>query len=190
MNVGQDYILLPFKGNYWEIKNKQECDIKTNIYPVPDLKMPFLGVHFTPNAYNNKVNIGPTATLAFGRENYVGLEGLEFTNYIKHTAILAQQYLQNKNNIRKYVHEQSLQGLRPLLIKEAKKLVPTLSTENIVISKKVGIRPQLYSTKENKLVDDFTCETRDNETHILNGISPAFTASFELADLIIKQSGY
>ena len=114
MNAGVRYILLPFKGNYWDIKYKERCDIKTNIYPVPDLKMPFLGIHFTPNAYNDKVSIGPTATLALGRENYVGLEGIEFSDYIKHSAILAKQYLLNQNNIRKYVHEQS--EFRPLLI--------------------------------------------------------------------------
>ena len=103
--------------------------------------------------------------------------------------ILAKQYIDNKNNIRKYVHEQSIQTLRPILVREAQKLVPSINPKNIVMSNKVGIRPQLYSTKDHKLVDDFTYKRKGNQMHILNGISPAFTASFELADLIISKSG-
>ena len=189
MNVGEEYELMPFKGNYWKIKNKVNCDVKTNIYPVPDLEMPFLGVHFTPDAYDKTLNIGPTATLALGRENYSGFNGIEPINLIKHTNILAGQYIMNKNNIRKYVHEQSIQAIRPILIREAQKLVPSINPEDVIISNKVGIRPQLYSKVSNKLVDDFTYRRSENQMHILNGISPAFTASFELADLIICKSG-
>ena len=136
------------------------------------------------------MNIGPTATLALGRENYGNFEAIEPQNLIKSTTILAKQYLLNKNNIRRYIHQQSLQGIKPLLIKEAKKLVPSIKMEEIEISEKVGIRPQLYSLSKQKLVDDFVYETGENEIHILNSISPAFTASFELADLIINQSGH
>ena len=188
VNIGREYKLIPFKGNYWTVKSK--CDVRTNIYPVPNLNMPFLGIHFTPDAYNKILSIGPTATLAFGRENYNGLKGIEVSNFLENAAILFEQYLTNKNNIRKYVHEQSYQGIRLFLIKEAQKLVPSIKPADVTLSKKVGIRPQLFSVIDQKLVDDFTCKYGENETHILNGISPAFTASFELADLIIEQSGY
>ena len=76
--IGLDYILLPFKGLYWKIKDTSPISISTNLYPVPDLAFPFLGVHFTPSADSKpEISIGPTATPAWGRENYSLIEGLE-----------------------------------------------------------------------------------------------------------------
>ena len=67
--VGHQYTLLPFKGMYWEVKQGFEFQPRTNLYPVPDLNVPFLGVHFTPNTDATPVvSIGPTATPALGRE--------------------------------------------------------------------------------------------------------------------------
>ena len=66
----QDYKILPFKGLYLYAKD-DGLKLKTNVYPVPDLRNPFLGVHFTVTA-ENKTKIGPTAIPAFWRENYTG----------------------------------------------------------------------------------------------------------------------
>ena len=60
--------------------------------------------------------------------------------------------------------------------------------EDIIPSRKVGIRPQLYNNISRKLLTDFYLETTPCSTHILNAISPAFTASFSLADLIINET--
>ena len=78
--------------------------------------------------------------------------------------------------------------MKPLFLKAAKELVPSIQSEHIELSRKVGIRSQLFDIKQNKLEDDFLCLSGANSTHILNAISPAFTASFALADLIIEQS--
>ena len=73
--VGNQYTLLPFKGLYWQLKSSCPFQPRTNLYPVPDLSVPFLGVHFTPSADTTPVvSIGPTATPAFGRENYRGFK--------------------------------------------------------------------------------------------------------------------
>lgn len=190
-NVGLNYKLLPFKGLYWQIKNNFPLEIKTNLYPVPDLNMPFLGVHFTPNTDNPpKINIGPTATFALGRENYRGVNSIEPLNSLKNLAILTNNYLNNFNGIRKYIHEQAFLSLKPLFIRAAKELVPKLEAKHIALSEKVGIRAQLYNSKSNKLEDDFLLLEGQSSTHILNAISPAFTASFELADLIINLSNF
>ena len=74
--VGEQYSLLPFKGLYWQLKASCPIQPSCNLYPVPDLNVPFLGVHFTPSAGPNPVvSIGPTATPAWGRENYRRLQG-------------------------------------------------------------------------------------------------------------------
>ncbi len=66
--------------------------------------------------------------------------------------------------------------------------MPELRSEHLIPSQKVGIRAQLYDRKSGTLVQDFRLEHGPSSTHVLNAISPAFTASFALADLIINQS--
>lgn len=188
-NIGKEYTLLPFKGLYWKLKKDCPIKIERNLYPVPDLSVPFLGVHFTPNTMPiPEVTIGPTATPAWGRENYKLMQGLEPLMSISNSSILLKQYLLNKGGFRKYVHEQSLQSFQPFFFNAAKKLVPSLKPEYIEFSDKVGIRAQLFNKIDEKLVDDFLCVSTEDSSHVLNAISPAFTASFELADLILNES--
>ena len=187
-NLGKEYLLIPFKGNYWDIKKNSKIKIETNLYPVPDLNLPFLGVHFSPNSNNTKVSIGPTATLAFGRENYNIFDSIEISNSFRNISLLINQYLQNKLRFREYVHNQAFLSFQPFLLNEARKLIPGLSNSDIEISQKIGIRPQLFNLIENKIEDDFIYLNSKNSTHIINAISPAFTSSFALGDLIIDRS--
>ena len=121
--IGYEYSLMPFKGIYWQTRRTSKIQPKTNIYPVPDLEVPFLGVHFTPSADAQPVvSIGPTATATWGRENYRGIRGFEPHMALINTAILAKQYLTNQGNIRKYVHEQAFLNLSPLFIQAAQAL--------------------------------------------------------------------
>ena len=187
--VGLTYSIMPFKGLYWKINSESKIKPKVNVYPVPDLSVPFLGVHFTPSADEEPVvSIGTTATPAWGRENYVGVKGIEPAMAVKNISILAKQYILNKGNFRRYVHEQAFLAVPPLLIKAAQELIPSIEISDIEISKKVAIRSQLFNHETQRLEDDFLCLPGPNSTHILNAISPAFTASFELADLILEKS--
>jgi len=185
--IDHPYVLLPFKGLYWKLKTKSGIKINCNLYPVPDLNVPFLGVHFTPNTRGD-VYIGPTATAAWGRENYNNFENIEPQMAVNNLFILGKQYLYNKGGFRRYVHEQAFQSFKPFLINAAQKLVPGIKAEHIENSDKVGIRAQLYDLKRMSLVDDFLSINDESSTHVLNAISPAFTSSFELADLIINRS--
>ncbi len=187
--VGLEYSLLPFKGLYWEITSESRIQPTTNIYPVPDLNVPFLGVHFTPSADTiSKVTIGPTATPALGRENYSNIDGIEVEIIARQVKILTSQYISNAGNMRRYAHEQALLCFRPLLINSAQKLIPEIDERNITLCDKVAIRSQLFNSQTSKLEDDFLCINGKNSTHVLNAISPAFTASFALGDLIIDQA--
>ncbi len=184
-NVGEEYVIYPFKGIYWELTKNCKLNFKTNLYPVPDLNVPFLGVHVTPGL-DKTIYLGPTAIPALGRENYRGFENFEPISSIQFFSEMAKLYLKNTNGFRKYATEQAFQGLKPIFLKSAQKLIPLLTEKDIVISKKVGIRSQLYDKRSLKLVDDFKMVNCKNSTHLLNAISPAFTASFELADLILE----
>lgn len=187
--IGKNYSLLPFKGLYWQLKPGCPIQPKTNIYPVPDLNIPFLGVHFTPSADSTPlVSIGPTATPAWGRENYRGIESIEPAMSIANLTVLARQYIANQGGFRRYVHEQAFLALPPLLLRAAQELIPSVRSEHIELSQKVGIRSQLFNHLTNRLEDDFLCLPGPSSTHVLNAISPAFTASFSLADLVLDQA--
>jgi L-2-hydroxyglutarate oxidase LhgO len=187
--LGYEYTLLPFKGLYWQLKPGCPIQPRTNLYPVPDLNVPFLGVHFTPSADANPlVSIGPTATPAWGRENYRGLQALEPAMAAANLSVLARQYLANRGGFRRYVHEQAFLALPPLLLRAAQQLIPAVRAEHLELSQKVGIRSQLFNRQTQRLEDDFLCLPGPASTHVLNAISPAFTASFALADLILDEA--
>ena len=185
-SVGRQFTLLPFKGLYWQLKKDCAIRPRCNLYPVPDLNVPFLGVHFTPSADSGAVvSIGPTATPAWGRENYRGFQAVEPSMAASNLAVLARQYLQNRGGFRRYVHEQAFLALPPLLLRAAQQLIPAIRAEHLELSSKVGIRSQLFNRNTQRLEDDFLCLPGNASTHVLNAISPAFTASFALADLIL-----
>lgn len=188
-DVGKELVAIPFKGMYWKLKRESAIQIKTNIYPVPDLEFPFLGVHFSPGAdKSSDISVGPTATVAWGRENYWNIENIEPEIAYNNIVHLGEQYIRNRSNFRKYVHEQAPLFYKPLMVKQAKKLIPDIRENDLEISEKVGIRPQLFNTATKKLEHDFLYSVSTKSTHVLNAISPAFTASFELSDLIIDKS--
>ena len=189
--IGLNYSLLPFKGLYWRLKPGCPIQPRSNLYPVPDLNVPFFGVHFTQSADSSPVvSIGPTATPAWGRENYRGLQGIEPVMALRNLATLGQQYIANDGGFRRYVHEQAFLSLPPLLLRAAQELIPSIRSEHIELSEKVGIRSQLFNTNTNRLEDDFLCISAKHSTHVLNAISPAFTASFALGDLIIDHAAH
>lgn len=184
-DVGMNYKIIPFKGIYWQLSKHCPFDIKLNLYPVPDLNVPFLGVHFTPSANNNSVIIGPTAIPSLGRENYKLLENIEVKNSIFDFAFLAKQYFFDIDGFRKYVQEQAFLGIPLFFLKSAQDLIPRLNQSHLERSSKVGIRAQLFNLKNNKIVKDFLCVKGEKSLHIISAISPAFTASFSFADLVI-----
>ena len=182
--VGLNYRLIPFKGIYRKLKNNESYKIKGNIYPVPDLRNPFLGVHFTKNI-NGEIYLGPTAIPAFGRENYGIIDGIdiEAVDILWCEAIL---FLINSGfrtvsltEPKKYIHK--------YFFEDALKLVKSLRSEDIIASEKVGIRPQLVDWNKKQLVMDFVVIKDGNSVHVLNAISPAFTGSMYFADFIVKE---
>jgi L-2-hydroxyglutarate oxidase len=187
--VGEHCTLLPFKGVYWQLDPRAPFRFNTNLYPVPDLNVPFLGVHVTPSP-DGTVSLGPTAIPAWGRENYRGLKGIEPLMSLQFLGDLASQWWRNAGGFRRYAREQALHGLKPLFLNAAQQLVPGLRSEHLIPSEKVGIRAQLYDRRTGTLVQDFRLEHGEASTHVLNAISPAYTASFALADLILNQSTF
>ncbi|MGE0171411.1 MAG: L-2-hydroxyglutarate oxidase [Oligoflexales bacterium] len=182
--IGTDLAIQPFKGLYFRLAENKAKNIRGNIYPCPDLNLPFLGVHFT-KSYDGKVYIGPNALPALGRENYEGFLGSDLQEGL---AILWRnlvQYAKNKQNFRQLVHDEVKRLSKRYFLDAARKLVPRLEMADLEPCNKVGIRPQLYNTKTNELMMDFLVEHTDNSTHILNAISPGFTCSGPFAGYVV-----
>ncbi len=183
--VAKKYRLLPFKGTYFELSEKSSLDIKHLLYPVPDLRVPFLGVHFTPSL-SGKVYIGPSAIPALGRENYRVLSGANIFDILALLRYGSRFFIYNKQGFQRLAFTEMQHIFRYFTVKEAQKMVPSISQKDLVKSEKVGIRPQLVDTEKLELVMDFLIEEAANSVHILNAISPAFTAAFPFARYIVN----
>lgn len=186
--LAQNYALVPFKGIYWKISPNASSLVRASIYPVPDISLPFLGVHLT-RVISGDVYIGPTAIPTFGRENYGVIRGAKFSEAIQICRLLAQMYLRNQNNFRLLSHNELAKYRKKTFLHAAKELCPSLTEDDLVQSNKVGIRPQLINIQSRNLEMDFVIEQTDNSLHVLNAISPAFTSSIVLAELIVEKSG-
>jgi len=181
--LAKDYTLLPFKGIYLKY-NKNKTDIKTNIYPVPNLANPFLGVHYTITS-DGSIKIGPTAIPAFWRENYEGFNNFSFKEMIEILYYEAKLFILNSFNFRNLALEEMKNYNSKLFIQKAKDMVKSIGDDFKPIP--AGIRAQLLNTKTDELVQDFVVEHNINSTHILNAVSPAFTCSFAFAKYIVDE---
>lgn len=183
-DVGREYILLPFKGIYYKLSEDSGIHLRRLVYPVPDLNVPFLGVHSVKSI--GGVNyFGPTAMPAFGRENYKGLDGVNIKDALSISYRLCEQYIRNQQGFRQFSHEEAGRFLKAGFVKAAQKLVPAVKSEHLLPSDKVGIRAQLLNKNTHQLVMDFLVEQRKNSTHVLNAVSPAFTSSFSFSEHVI-----
>ena len=170
-----DYTILPFKGVYLYC-SAAPGSVKTNIYPVPNLANPFLGVHHTLTV-DGKSKIGPTAIPAFWREQYVGMENFSAGEMAEILTKQAGLFLTNSFNFRSLAFEEIKKYSRRVLVKQAAAQLDGVRMEDYKVWGKPGIRAQLLQTKERKLVMDFCVEGDKNSIHVLNAVSPAFTCS-------------
>lgn len=183
-NVAKDYALIPFKGIYWKLNPELNQHVRANIYPVPDVSMPFLGVHLT-RVISGDVYVGPTAIPALGRENYGIFSGIKVGEATPLLLKLLRMYVADQNSFRKLAHVELSKYRKSVFLKAAQKLVPSVRMDGMLPCNKVGIRPQLINTKTNKLEMDYILQPSDNELHVLNAISPAFTSAFAFAEMIV-----
>lgn len=181
---GHKYTLMPFKGLYLKY-TKNKTDIKMNIYPVPNLKNPFLGVHYTKTV-NGDIKIGPTAIPAFWRENYQGLTHFNLSEFLSTSFYQSRLFLTNSFKFRELAFEEMQKYNKDYFIGLAAAMVHTIDPQGFTEWTKPGIRAQLLDKARLTLVQDFIVEGDKNSIHVLNAVSPAFTCAFPFADYIIE----
>ena len=174
--------IIPFKGEYFELKEDAKHLCKNLIYPVPDPAFPFLGVHFT-RMIDGTVECGPNAVLAFGREAYGKfdlnlkdlLESITYPGFqkmaIKHWKMGWGEMWRSYN--------------KGAFVKALRRLIPEIEAKNLLPAP-AGIRAQAVSPR-GALVDDFLIESNDRIINVCNAPSPAATASLNIGSTIMAQ---
>ena len=171
--------IVPFRGDYYDLKTDAQGKVKNLIYPVPDPTFPFLGVHFTRMVAGG-VECGPNAVFSFKREGYGKFdfnlrdawESLVYPGTLK-------LFIKNwRYGLGEYIRAFS----KKLFVKQLQRLVPSIQGTDLTPGNS-GVRAQAVGT-DGKPIDDFVIESHGNAIHVLNAPSPAATASLAIADHI------
>lgn len=188
-DFSENYRILPFKGLYL-YSDEPVGAFRTNIYPVPDLRHPFLGVHVSVTV-DGHMKLGPTAIPAFWREQYQGGQNFRLPELFDIALRQCDLLLHSNFGFLRLAYDELRKYSRRRMTALAAELVRDLQPEQYRRWGKPGIRAQLVDVKARKLEMDFVVEGDERSTHVLNAVSPAFTGclpfSRHVVDLIEKR---
>lgn len=176
------YSIIPFRGEYFKLDDTLNGLVNSMVYPAPDLRFPFLGLHFT-KGIDQQVEIGPNALLALARERYKN----KFQFDLKDSIDLFSNWNLYKfiYNNKSFAKQEILRSLLKNQMKnEIQSYFPQIEINHFSYCRS-GIRAQVMDDKGD-LVDDFIIEKEHNCIHILNAPSPAATSSIAIAKQIVK----
>lgn len=183
--VGEDYRMLPFKGLYW-YSDWPAGRLQRHVYPVPDPRNPFLGVHLTVTVAG-RTKVGPTAIPSLWREDYAGIRGFSPAE-VADIARLYPRFLRSPHHdVPGLVRSELPKYSRRYLVAQASALVPSVRTEDFRERGRVGVRAQLLHVPTGRLEMDFVVEPGERSTHVLNAVSPAWTSSLAMAEWIVER---
>jgi L-2-hydroxyglutarate oxidase len=167
--------IVPFRGEYYKLRPERQHLVRNLIYPVPDPRFPFLGVHFT-RLIHGGIEAGPNAVLAFAREGY------RKTDFNARDLADALTYAGFWRFLRRYPsmcwYELRRSFSRQLFCRSLQRLVPEIQAGDLDTGGS-GVRAQAIAP-EGELVQDFRLIARPNALHVLNAPSPAATASLAI----------
>jgi L-2-hydroxyglutarate oxidase len=174
--------IVPFRGEYFELREDRRHLVNGLIYPVPDPQFPFLGVHLT-RMVDGSVHAGPNAVLAMAREGYSWgrIRPRDVADAVSYGGLwrLGRKHL-------KYGITEVRRSLSKRRFAESlARLVPAVTADDLVPAE-AGVRAQAI-TPSGDLVDDFLIVAEGRQVHVLNAPSPAATSSLEIAKYIVRQ---
>jgi L-2-hydroxyglutarate oxidase LhgO len=183
----QRYRIVPFKGLYL-YSSEPVGALRTNVYPVPDLHHPFLGVHFTITA-DGHIKIGPTAIPAFWREHYRGIERFSLRDCIEVMGLETMLLFSSGFGFGRLALHEMQKYLKSRMVGFASSLVEGVNIAQYRQWGKPGIRAQLVDMQQRTLEMDFRFEGDDKSFHVLNAVSPAFTCSMAFSEFLVDEIG-
>lgn len=175
--------IVGFRGDYYELEDTSKYKVKNLIYPVPNPEFPFLGIHFT-RMTDGSIECGPNAVFTFKREGYKktdfnlkdSWDALTFSGTWK---LFINHWKFGLNEYRRAFSKR-------LFLKELKKMIPSLTMEEIKIGRS-GVRAMALGN-DGKVIEDFMIVKNDKNIHILNAPSPAATACLAIGDEIVEHA--
>jgi (S)-2-hydroxyglutarate dehydrogenase len=176
--------IIPFRGEYYELRPERRDLVRGLIYPVPDPKFPFLGVHLT-RMIDGSVHAGPNAVLALAREGYSWgrIRPGDVAAYLAYPGL----WKLARSNLRYGLGEVRRSLSRNLFAADVARLMPAITRDDIVRAGS-GVRAQAVGP-DGKTLDDFLIMRARRQVHVLNAPSPAATSSLEIARYIVAQLG-
>ena len=181
----EEYRILPFKGLYL-YSEEPEGAFRTNIYPVPDLRNPFLGVHFTITV-DGHAKIGPTAIPAFWREQYTGFDRFNAGELVDIVCRQVGLFLTAGFDFRRLALEEIQKYSRKRMVQLSQRLAEDVRLDDYSRWGRPGIRAQLLHLKTKKLEMDFVIQGDRKSLHVLNAVSPGFTCSIPFSEYVVER---
>ncbi|MCS6977003.1 MAG: L-2-hydroxyglutarate oxidase [Gemmatales bacterium] len=180
--IEPDIRIVPFRGEYYELIESKRHLVRNLIYPVPDPRFPFLGVHFT-RRISGQVEAGPNAVLALKREGYSKLscDPRDVFDLLSYRGF----WRMSRRYWRTGLAEQWRSWSKRAFVRALQRLVPTVEPSDLVPAG-CGVRAQAVGPN-GELVDDFRIVHQDGMVHVLNAPSPAATASLVIGEEIADQ---
>jgi L-2-hydroxyglutarate oxidase len=174
--------IVPFKGEYYELKPEAEYLVKNLIYPLPHKDFPFLGVHFTRMALGG-IECGPNAVPVFKKEGYKKLsfdmeEALEMMNFSGFWKLSFKHWRMGLDEYHRSLSKKAF-------VKGLQKLIPSVREEHLKVAPS-GVRAMALKPN-GEILDDFYFEVAERQIHVLNAPSPAATAGLAIGDEIVKK---
>ena len=168
--------IVPFRGDYYVLRRERRSLIRGLVYPVPDPRFPFLGVHFT-RRIDGAVWLGPNAVLAFAREGYGrhDIDPRDLADAVGYKGFRALA----RNYWRTGLAEMARDWAKPLFLSALRRYVPELTLRDLVPGPS-GVRAQALD-ESGHLLDDFAFDERERVLNVRNAPSPAATSSLALA---------
>jgi (S)-2-hydroxyglutarate dehydrogenase len=175
----RNWRIVPFRGEYFELRPGRSYLVKGLIYPVPDPELPFLGVHLT-RTIDGRVHAGPNAVLALGREGYRwrAMNPIELGQTLSYPGFWRLARHQYRTGIAEFARSTS----RTRFARSVAELVPEISSADLVPAA-AGVRAQALG-RDGTLADDFLIISAARTVHLLNAPSPAATSALEIGDRI------
>jgi (S)-2-hydroxyglutarate dehydrogenase len=174
--------IVPFRGEYYELKPEKRYLVKHLIYPFPNPDFPFLGVHFT-RMIDGSIHAGPNAVLSFKREGYhkTDFDLRDFAEVMTYPGFWKLAAKHADEGIQEMIRSFS----KAAFVRSLQRLIPEVQSDDLVPAH-AGVRAQALRN-DGKLVDDFLILRGHNSVHVCNAPSPAATSSIEIGKAIVEQ---
>ena len=183
LNIKLNFQIIPFRGEYFRLKEKHNSLVKHLIYPIPNPDLPFLGVHLT-KMIDGTITVGPNAVLGFKREGY-GMFNFSLRDTIQFLSFKGF-YQVVKKNLKSGLYEMKNSIFKRGYLKEVQKYSPQIKLNDLV-PYPAGIRAQAV-LEDGTLVHDFLFAESERSIHVCNAPSPAATSAIPIGKYITEKA--